>query len=170
MAQDAGTGGRIMASAIILTPLFDSNPQMQTTYLYANKAAAYAGTGGVRGRYIYKSWSVLSPSSLHVIPYSGYANIDAKFMGGSTNKFLIQGYVIDRGQTGVESELAINLIELLSMNKVANQWKITYAGEDLTSARGAIIQNITSGDLGDGSGARWAFAMELQDLGAVYNL
>jgi len=158
-----------MASKIVITPLFSGTSAITTIVLYPNKASALAGSpslGLAAGRYIYTSWSIDSPGANQLIPYAGYANIDAKNMRGNTNKYTFNGYVVARDQTGDDNAISQNLIALLLLNKEAMRWSIKLDGHsNLTSARGAVIMNIAGGDIGDGSGARWPFTLEMQDLG-----
>jgi hypothetical protein len=144
-----------------------------TLYLYdsqsRSKLAGDAFSVNNLPSLFYTHYTVMSPSAWQLIPYSGHTTIDAKFLAGVTNKWQISGYVCDpRENFTVEArELVVlqRMKALLAYNKEMFSVSMTIAGESMLSSANGVITQIVTDHIGQGTGPRWPFTIEIADLG-----
>ncbi len=151
-----------MAGNIVVTPLTGSVASLTPFTIYRNQDA-FTNTGAITGGLIHLHFNILSPNGWQAVKYAGFQDQDAKFMAGNTSRMQIAGYVMATNDS--EDRILASMRSLLARNKDKGFWSVKIANTTMTPGKGAVIEDISAGDMGDGTGARWPFTINFRFLG-----
>ena len=143
-----------MASNLVLTKQESSG----TVTFYRNKQAAIDAGANM----VWKTVAVHRASPWEIVEYTGHSTIDAKFMGGKTREWTIQGFVFDAAASEATMLSAMNSI--LALNSTKERYTASGPISHAVS-KGLIVTEVASEPYGDGTGPHWEFFVVLRDLG-----